>query len=370
MTLPQQRLKKFSRDPNYERRFGHRKITERALRLIATIERYYVIPTSLLLRLIGGDPRNAADHLQHLYHRGLVNRFCFFGHTGRPLEFNYFLDNPNALHLVIDGGIGDPDTLDFEKVRRNRQKWTPILESPATDSGAEDPGDNDQPQKEPPSEGQRFFLRHELMISRFHGMLELAAKASDGKVRLLAWHQGPVLHRHVVAPKMVYRNGDWHKQEGDERIPHRPDALFTIQAPGQDEPSHFFYEADRKTMNTTDMMKKFRGHFYYIAKARQHREDYGVKRIRAVLTETSDTNWAERLRIAARHQVVSGPKPSELFWFTSSEYFTKPIKKTSNGARPARQVENYLENPGIVFQRLWLTPVDDVPNVKPRSLLD
>src|ERR1700733_10378731 len=117
--MPQQRLKKFSRDPNYAIRFPNRQITERALNIIATIERYRVIPTPLLLRLVGGDPRNAADHLQHLYQKGLINRFCFFGPTGRPLEFNYFLDNPDALHLLIDAGRADPDTVDSEQVKRN-----------------------------------------------------------------------------------------------------------------------------------------------------------------------------------------------------------------------------------------------------------
>jgi hypothetical protein len=364
MTLPQQRLKKFSRDPNYVSRFGNRQITDRALRIIATIERYQLIPTSLLLSLIGGDSRNAADHLQHLYHRGLVNRFCFFGPTGRPLEFNYFLDNAEALNLLIDHGTGDWDTLDFDQVKRNREKWTTMLESQAGAVDREEPSATEESQEEP-SEGQRLFLKHELMISRFHGMLELAARASEGRVKLLSWHQGPILYRSIEAPKMVYRTGEWHKQEGDERIPHRPDALFTIHIAGHEEARHFFYEADRKTTNTTRMIKKLRGHFHYIAKSRQHQKDYGIKRIRAVLTETLDTRWAETLRLAAQHPVVSGPKPSELFWFTASEFFAKPVQKRES----SRHVPYYLDNPDVIFRPLWFTPVD-APGAKPRSLVD
>jgi hypothetical protein len=346
MTLPQQRLKKFSRDPNYTDRFARRQITERALQIIATIERYRVIPTSLLLRLVTGDPRNVQDHLQHLYHRGLINRFCFFGPTGRPLEFNYFLDNPSALSLLVDHAIGDPDTLDFEQVKRNREKWTPLLESAAADIDREASAAGDQAQEEP-SEGQRLFLKHEMMISRFHGMLELATRASDGRVKLLAWHQGPILYRSVEAPKMTYRDGEWHKQEGDERIPHRPDALFTIHVTGSAEPGHFFYEADRKTMSTKRMIKKLRGHFHYIAKARQHREDYGIQRIRAVLTETLDIRWAE-----------------------ASELFTKQIQRgTDTPPKPSRQVPYYLEHPDIIFRPLWFTPLD-AAGAQPRSLLD
>lgn len=368
--MPQERLKKFTRDPNYAFRFAGRQITDRALQIIATIERYRVIPTSLLLRLVGGDPRNAHDHLQHLYHRALVNRFCFFGPTGRPLEFNYFLDNPDALGLLIDRGLADPTTIDFEQIKRNREKWTPVVESQSPDVVTESAESINQEQMQEPSEGQRLFLKHELMISRFHGMLELACRMSEGQVKLLAWHQGPVLYRSIEAPKIVYRDGEWHKQEGDERIPHRPDALFTIHVGGSDEPRHFFYEADRKTTNTKRMIKKLRGHFYYIAKARQHREDYGIQRIRAVLTETLDTKWAETLRLAAAHPVVSGPKPSELFWFTASEFFTKPIQKQiGTTVNRTRQVPYYLDSPNVIFRPLWFTPIDAAGS-QPRSLLD
>ena len=368
--MPQERLKKFARDPNYASRFAGRQITDRALQIIAIIERYRVIPTSLLLRLVAGDPRNVADHLQHLYHRSLVNRFCFFGPTGRPLEFNYFLDNPEALELIIDSGLADPATTDFEQVKRNREKWTPIVESQSPDIQPESTESINQDQTQEPSEGQRLFLKHELMISRFHGMLELACRMSEGQVSLLAWHQGPILYRSVDVPKIVYHNGQWHKQEGDEQIPHRPDALFTIHVDGSEEPQHFFYEADRKTTNTKRMIKKLRGHFHYIAKAKQQQQDYGVQRIRAVLTETLDTKWAEALRLAAQHPVVSGPKPSELFWFTASEFFTKPVQKQLSGtSKRSRQVPYYLDNPDVIFQPLWFTPIDAAGS-QPRSLLD
>jgi len=198
------------------------------------------------------------------------------------------------------------------------------------------------------------------MISRFHGMLELAVRASGGQVSLLAWHQGPILHRSIEAPKMVCRDGQWYNQEGNERIPHRPDALLTLHVARHEEPRHFFYEADRKTTNTTRMIKKLRGHFHYIAKARQHREDDGIQRVRAVLTETLDTRWAEALRIAAGHPVVSGPKAAELFWFTASEVFMK---------RRAPERQHYLDNPDVIFRPLRFTAAD-ATGATPRSLLD
>jgi len=371
MTQITRRLRKFTRDPEHIIRNKGKRITDISLAILGTIERYRIVPTSLLLHLVNRNQRVAYRHLQHLYHSRLVNRFCFFGPTGRPSEFNYFLDNPEALHLLIDGGIGDPETIDFEQLKRNREKWTPILDRQSLDFATGDPGSPEQDQAPgKPSEGQRLFLKHELMISRFHGMLELATGASEGRVKLLSWHQGPVLHSSIEAPKMSYINGEWRKQEGDERIPHRPDALFSIHTEGQEEPRHFFYEADRKTTTTTRIIKKLRGHFHYIAKARRHHDDYGIQRIRAVLTETLDTKWAEALRIAAQHPVVSGPKPSELFWFTSAEFFTKQIQKPiGRNPKAIHRVPYYLENPDVVFRPLWFSPIDAV-GARPRSLMD
>ncbi|MGH9828737.1 MAG: hypothetical protein ACREDR_36410, partial [Blastocatellia bacterium] len=192
----QLRLRKFTRDPDYAVRHKGRRLTDTSLAILGAIERYRVIPTSLLLRLIQANPRVGYRHLQHLYHTGLINRFCFFGPTGRPQEFNYFLDNPDALHLLIDRGIGDPSVLDFDQVKRNREKWTPIVDIQRYESRGTEPGAVDnQPGQIQSSEGQRLFLRHELMITRFHWMLQMAARASQSRVRLLTWQQGPGLYR-------------------------------------------------------------------------------------------------------------------------------------------------------------------------------
>src|SRR6185503_8217100 len=91
------------------------------------IERYRIVQTSLLLRLIEANEQVGYRHLQYLYHADLVNRICFFGSSGRPGEFNYFLDNPKALELLAEQGNVDPSTFDLEAVRRNRDKWSPLL---------------------------------------------------------------------------------------------------------------------------------------------------------------------------------------------------------------------------------------------------
>jgi hypothetical protein len=250
----------------------------------------------------------------------------------------------------------------LEAVKRNRDKWRPLAgalkvgESPAV-----------APELEETSEAQRYFIKHELMISRFHGMLELACQRSNGQIKLANWLQGPKLFRSVEVPKIHYSQGSLRESDDNEILPHRPDAFFSLSLTKTGETLHFLYEAERATNTTTRVIKKLRSHFYYIAKKKHIRQDYGIGRIRAVLIETINTHWAEHLRLAATSPAISGPKPSELFWFTSSEFFAKRIDKSDAGR--IRRIPYFLERPAIVFDHLWFSPLDKA-GALPRSLLD
>jgi hypothetical protein len=331
----QQRLRKFRREQGA---LLSRRITDRSLALLAFIERYRLLPSSLLLRLAGGSPRITYRHLQTLYHRGLVNRFAF-PRIGNPGEFHYYLDNTRSLELLIDSAGASPDALDFEGVRRNRRKDYASIHDPA---------------RVDEMQGRLMFLKHEAMISRFHAMLELACRGRE--VRLVDWQQGAALRHSVGVPGLIYENGGWAERDDNERLPHWPDAFFTLrfhQPGGSETEAHFFYEADRKHTSTKKFNRKLRAHFYYVVKRHLHQKHYGVRHIRAVLIETIDPYWGERLRGAARHETVSGPKSSPLFWFTTSTLFTKV---TEPGAISQ---SSFLADPAIIFQRIWATPVDD-----------
>src|SRR5207253_10868074 len=157
----QQRLKKYSRDITSLAAVSSRRITETSLNIVATIHDYKIIPTSLLVRLVLGNPRNVQRHLQQLYHRKLINRFAFM-RGKNPGEFHYYLDNPEALHLLVAHGAVAED-LEFDEVRRNREKRY---------------CDVNNPHRIEEMQGKLLFLKHEVMISRFHAMLEIACLRS------------------------------------------------------------------------------------------------------------------------------------------------------------------------------------------------
>src|SRR2546429_3608238 len=95
------RLSKFKREP---KALADKKLTARSLDIIAAIARYRFLPTSLLVRLTSGNEDVTHRHLHTLFHKGLINRFAF-PKTGGSNEFNYYLDNPKALTLLVDEGL-------------------------------------------------------------------------------------------------------------------------------------------------------------------------------------------------------------------------------------------------------------------------
>ncbi len=103
-------------------------------------------------------------------------------------------------------------------------------------------------------------------------------------------------------------------------------------------------------MNVPKMNRKFRSYFHYVVKRKLHREHYGVNRIRAVLVESIDSGWANHLRVNARHPLVSGSKPSPLFWFTTSELFESKVSGKE------KELPLYLETPEVILRNIWATP--------------
>jgi hypothetical protein len=351
----QKRLHKYRRDPG---RLEPRRITDRSLEIISIIERYWIIPTSFITSLTAGNERITARHLQTLYHQGFINRFCF-PRIGNPSEFHYYLDDTRALDLLVTNGAINKQQLDYGGVRRNREKrYCDINFGLNIDD----------------LQGRLMHLHHELMISRFHFMLEAGCRAAAGKVQLTAFKQGSELWRTVEVPKLAYnRDTDtWKELEQTEFLPHRPDAFFTLYFPNEPEGkrnAHFFYEADRKHATTKKHNRKLRAHFYYIVKQKRQREDYGIRRVR-VLVESTHDYWANELRVAARHEIVSGATPSPLFWFTTSALFTERQEVERYGK--IRNVPLFLLKPEVIFKRIWLTPADpDEPEKTDfKSLLD
>lgn len=110
-----------------------------------------------------------------------------------------------------------------------------------------------------------FFIRHFLGIAKFRVCLELACRATEGKVRIGTWLQDG-LQDHV----------DVDVDGRIERIPVVPDALFSLvvqKSGGKMVLSHFVLEFDRGTMPLKRIAKKALGYWHYLNEG-LHRSRY------------------------------------------------------------------------------------------------
>jgi hypothetical protein len=218
-------------------------------------------------------------------------------------------------------------------------------------------------------EMQLGFLRHSLMISRMHFCIEMACRKSAGKIQLEAWRQGgPLTGRKVEVPRVKStREGSqhfWEESEETERLPVEPDALFTLRfldRPEGTRIAHFFYEADRGSMNSTDMLKKFRAYHHFVKRQQRHKESFGIHPIRAVLVETTDESRARRLMQLVHHPLVCGSgKRAGLFWFTISSLYAE----STSDAKSARPLPHHLVKPEVVFEAIWALPDQSMHSIK------
>jgi Replication-relaxation len=346
--MPRQSFSKFKRATEP---VGLPVITDRDLDLLAAILRYRFSPASELVRLVGGNERVTLRRLTNLWKAHLVNRFAFPGIP--PSEFHYYLDNRAALDLLAE--------------RRNLRVLEPML--------AELKNNRDKDYASAAVRGQHMqlgFLKHALMISRFHFMLEQACRASSGQVQLEGWRQGGELAgQKVELPRVtaVRQEGSneyvWQRYEDTVLVPVEPDALFTLRlpvrqagfpplpfGPAASRLVHFCYEADRGTMVATDMLKKMRGYYHFIKRQQLHRQAWDVHPIRAVLIETTDEDRGNKLMELVNHPLVAGPnRRAGLFWFTISPLFTG---EDADQEQPV--IAPYLLKPEIVLKNIWALP--------------
>jgi hypothetical protein len=316
MLQKQKRLPRFTRQPEAA---TNSQITEITLAIIDTIKRYRLISTSVLKPLIERNPRVVYRHLRQLFDRAVVNRFPLPTPQGLAGEFAYYLDSPKALELLSSFKGVKFEPSEYQAVARNRERW---------------------------KDNRRLFADHELMISRFRALLELAARLSNGLYELVEFQQGSRLYRTVLVPSLE-------EQGRVVEMPLRPDACFALKNTETQNTLHYFYEADRATEDTGRIMDKMRAYYQLIVRHKKVKEAYGAERVRAVLFETTSTHWADVLRgVATRPQVSS--KPSQLFWFTSGEFFTRPVEIGQGSSVPA-----FHAFPSMLFDSRFVCAADD-----------
>lgn len=185
MTESARRLPRFRRAPEL---LPNRQITELDLDLIEILNRFHILPSILILALSSAHPVTVYTHLQTLWHRGLISRF-FFSRLGTGEAYHY-LNNPKVVDLLVSH---DRDTSGFDRALIRRRRERPYSDINHPELGEE-------------MEGRRLFLKHEVIISRFHAILELAdligrdLRRTEVKETLIAF----IFKRQVLEGTLTY----------------------------------------------------------------------------------------------------------------------------------------------------------------------
>ena len=342
------------------------RLTGLSFQLIDFLDTYKLAYSSLLEALVDGNARVTQRHLHKLFHHDYVKRFSLepFGFSK---ELIYYLDNGKALRELAQRRGLPLNTFDLNRLRYNRER--PYIDFNDTD-----------PEKRAEVLGRLHTVHHELAISRFHGTLELACQGSEGAVRLKAWLQGKKVNRYVEAPEMEYEpqrqvpsepgndasekelKPGWIEGLEKQRLPWRPDAFFLLgfRRP-EAEPEldlGFAYEYQKTTETAHErLFRKYRAHFQFVVQDKPL-QYFGVKRLRAVLTETPNIKQANFLRKLTQDPIVSKP-PSPLFLFTSAEFFRKlaEIRDGQSDQQPTDQAQGFWPTPASIFKPIWSNPV-------------
>ena len=299
-------LRKFIPQPDrYAERYGRFTLTARDIEILDVVHRYRYLEARHIRAIVGGSGQQITRRLQGLFHGGYVGRYARRERmrldlgSGAPL-MAYGLETNGARALgrhriaAAAASGGEPEPVRWRKDYTRRTEW---------------------------------FLEHQLMISNFRCVLELALRETSG-VDLLCWKQGEDTWFRVAIP-------------GEQRrvVSVAPDAYFVLRSKGQ--VRHFYLEADRSTEERRRLVHKFIGYWWHLQDPGFLEAGDRRSRVNVLFVSTGQRRLRNMINTLERM-----PKPNRarhggkgLFWFYLNDHATidDPSRLLDPGWRSATQ---------------------------------
>lgn len=256
-------------------------LTDDDLHLLQLVHTFRYVTTSMLVAVTGRAPQKINQRTRLLYDAGYLERI----HLPHPRQGG---GSRQSIHILDEPGL---------------RLLSELSKIPRKDLGSSPKG-NKNPD---------LILRHKLLISHVQAVV-LAAVQRTPWLELDFWQ----------------RESDQYKQRvnvGGAELLVMPDAFFVIRDIRQPEGKQrnpFFLEADRDTMDYSDMRRKFAAYFQLW---KQHQHDgspvfHQVKsfRVLTVIEPESDQRLPGLVNVA--HEATPQGRGSALFWFATKGQFS------------------------------------------------
>ena len=244
-------LRKYAPQPErYAERYGNFTLTVRDYEILDLIYRYRYLEARHVRALVRGSGQQITRRLQGLFHNQFIRRYVprlrmrpDLDPGTPPLAYGLELRGAHALQaqcarIATDTGA-EPEMVRWRKEYTRRTEW---------------------------------FLEHQLMISNFHCLLELALRHTRD-VELLnwdqsqeTWFQAPVPGEHARFFRVA------------------PDARFSLRESGQ--VHHFFLEMDRSTEEHSRVLRKFQGYWWYLQSPTYYERHANPRRVNVLFVTT------------------------------------------------------------------------------------
>lgn len=255
--------------------------------IIVYVYLYRLATVDLISALTGRSPNRVSVRLMKL----TDNKYIARRDRGGPYEKYIYSLGTQGVELLVEKGIAPRELLNRRLCKRSD-----------------------------------LFLKHDLLISRIHAVLEVAGRKAG--IALVNWKQGSDVYDRVE----LSENGKRKKRSV------RPDAFLTLEdsrRPAGQNRVNIFLEVDRSTTDHKRFQSKLKRYRAYFDQG-LHTKKYGIKTAR-VLTTTLNKERQTNLCEAANK--VLPPPAARFFYFTLIEHFS-------------------LASPGDIFSEILTTPRD------------